>query len=176
MNDFKQQFSELLKKNNLSASEALQILKNENLENEDEEIKKIVESHENLVGKCFVTTTIQTLFPIMKRYIKVISARSENPYRVECLCFEEHPTYWFDYQSHKMRFAGDYYLGTFEFDSIVVDSLMADVVMKMDPISTEEYNNAMRQYIEELTEMKWSCDHYRMGNKMPSDVNWEIKE
>ena len=43
-------------------------------------------------------------------------------------------------------------------------------------ITEEEYNEAMNKYIERLQKLNWPADHYRYGNKMPTDEEWERKK
>ena len=143
----------------------------------DKKIREKVQQNEALDGKCFLLPNVQMnkMFPPMNRYGKVLSARSENEFRVECLVFDEHPVYWFDYHASKIGRPGDYYLGSFDFQAIWVESLMARDVERAEEISLHEFDSEFRRYTEELLQTKWYADHYRWGGVMPSDANWECK-
>jgi hypothetical protein len=92
------------------------------------------------------------------------------------LIFDEHPTYWFDYQAHKANFAGDYYLGHFEFQSFHTDSIMVTTLQSMTEISPEEFEIYAYNYSKELLNTEWLPDHYRYGGKLPTDPDWPEKE
>lgn len=143
----------------------------------DKKIRDKVHQNEALVGKCFLLSNVQInkMFPPMNRYGKVLSARSKNEFRVECLVFNEHPVYWFDYHASKIGRPGDYYLGSFDFQAVWVESLMVRDVEHAKEISLDDFNSAFRQYTEELLQTEWYVDHYRCGGVMPSDVNWGCK-
>lgn len=155
----------------------LEVKHKEKVHNETEMAEK-VKANEQLVGKCFYKTIEprHSMFPAMKRFYKVISNRSENEYRVECLVFDEHPTYWFKYQAHKIGFSGDFYLGSFEFEAFRTESKMAKDFVNITEISEEEFNEHAREYLNELLETKWIPDHYRYGGKLPTDPDWPQEE
>ena len=173
--------------------EDLEYLQNElksiSREKEEKKMRAVVDSHMSLVGKCF-KTRIQPhskLFPEMWRYYKIISARANNEYRVSALRFDEYPTYWFDYKMSKIGHPGDFYFGHYEFTSIVIEDFPffcddwktkgeTKVGDKLIEISLTEYNEAMNKYIERLQKLNWPADHYRYGNKMPTDEEWERKK
>lgn len=165
-------------------------LKSISREKEEEKMRAAVDSHMSLVGKCFKTHVqpYSKLFPEMWRYYKIINARASNQYRVSALRFDEYPTYWFKYQASKIGHAGDYYFGDYEFTSIIVEDFPffcydlktknSSVIIgdKLTEISLTEYNEAMNKYIERLQKLNWPADHYRYGNKMPTDKEWEKKK
>ena len=153
---------------------------------EEEKMRAAVAEHIGLVGKCFKARTKphSGLFPEMWRYYKIINARAKNEYRVSALRFDEYPTYWFEYQASKIGRAGDYYFGSYDFDSIIVEDFpfycydlkgegFIKVGDRLTEISLAEYNTAMILYIDRLQEMEWPADHYRFGNKKPGDPDWE---
>lgn len=179
---------------NLTADDATTILttlKDRERKQKEEHVKSIVAEHESYVGKCYyiMVKPYDGMFPEMKKYFKIISARGSNEYRMSALTFYEHPLYWFDYNSSRIGIPGDYFLGEYEFESIQVEDFEAFCfrfkndygwtnlfINDMTEISTEEYNAAMNKYIEELQSMNWVADHYRFGGKMPSDPDWERKD
>ncbi len=87
-----------------------------------------------LVGKCFKARIKPHagMFPEMWRYYKIINARAENEYRVSALRFDEYPTYWFNYKASKIGYAGDYYFGHYDFDSIIVEDFLSIVMIYME--------------------------------------------
>ena len=158
------------------------------------------QKHDYLVGKCFKKRVKphSGMFPEMWRYYKVISYQSSDQYRVECLEFDEHPTYWFDHQSSALGMPGDYYLGSFDFYGFWTEDVMANELLdtvgnrsmtvmldgkeitlpqrdKYTAITLEEYNNAMMNYTQELSELPWYAEHYRLGGKLPTDEGWETR-
>ena len=139
----------------------------------EELIKKSLKN-KDLVGRCFYRYESPGLFPKMKKYYKIISYQSTNEYRVECLTFYEHPTYWFNYKSHLAQQPGDYYLGSFDFSTFRVEDEMARYFLNEDfiEISLDEYNEAIISHAKELVEMPWCANHYRYGNKLPTDPDW----
>jgi hypothetical protein len=146
-----------------------------------EEEKKLIETtdtNESLIGKCFYTIVkpYHGIFPEMKRFFKVLSNRSNNQYRVECLVFDEHPTYWFKYQMHKEHTIGDYYLGHFDFKSFSTESIMATTLQEMTEISSEEFTIYAYHCAVELLDTEWIPDHYRGGEILPSDPNWATQK
>ncbi len=176
---------------NLTADDAMRILttlKNQERQKKEEYVKSVVTEHESYVGKCYymIVEPYDGMFPEMKKYFKIISARGRNEYGMSALTFYEHPLYWFDYNSSRIGMPGDYFLGKYEFDSIQVEDFGAFVWLKKDganlfindmtEISAEEYNAAMNKYIEELQSINWVADHYRFGGKLPSDPDWERKD
>lgn len=152
------------------------------------EVRSIIESHKPYVGKCYKKRVkpYSSMFPEMWRYIKVISERGSNEYRMSALVFDEHPTYWFAYKH--MRNVGHYYVGEFEFDGICVENYPffcvdywdhgadKNVIDYLTEISLEEYNAAMDNYIKELQELPWYADHYRIGGKLPTDEGWSAEK
>lgn len=135
---------------------------------------KDVEKNKYLVGKCFIHKVDNPLSREMYRYTKVISNRSKNRYTVECLEFDEHPLYWYEYNSSVVQHPENYYLGHFDLDTIKTNSVFIKDFEKYDyiEITLEEYNTAMRKHIEELINLKWYEDHCRFGGKLPIDDDW----
>lgn len=166
------------KEHNMSVNDIVSEIKHKERAHDETEMAKKVKANEHLVGKCFCKTVEprHSMFPVMKRFYKVVSNRSENEYRVECLVFDEHPTYWFKYQAHKIGFSGDFYLGSFEFEAFRTESKMAKDFARMNEISEEEFNEHAREYLNELLETKWIPDHYRYGGKLPTDPDWPQEE
>lgn len=168
----------LAEKYETSMDELLTELKHDRRLHSETEMAKQVNANKPLVGKCFCKNIEprHSMFPPMKRFYQIISNRSENEYRVECLVFDEHPTYWFKYQAHKAGFSGDFYLGSFEFEGFRTESKMAKNFTDMTEITKEEFNEHARLYLNELLETRWVPDHYRYGGKLPTDPDWPQKE
>ena len=139
----------------------------------EELIKKSLKN-KDFVGKCFYRYESPGLFPKMKKYYKIISYQSTNEYRVECLTFYEHPTYWFNHKFHLAPQPGDNYLGSFDFNSYKVENEMAHYFLNKDfiEISLYEYNVALISHAKELAKMPWGTNHYRYRNKLPIDPDW----
>lgn len=167
-------------------NDLMQEIKHQTRVKEEEKRRAMVAEHTELVGKCFKTRIKPHagMFPEMWRYYKIINARAENEYRVSALRFDEYPTYWFNYQTSKIRRAGDYYFGYYDFDSVIIEDFPfycydlygkghTKVGDKLTEISLFEYNTAMILYINRLQEMNWPADHYRFGGKKPDDPDWE---
>ena len=141
-----------------------------------EHIKLIakVESHKDLVGKCYkYKEAPSAMFPEMYRYIKIISYQSYNERSVECLSFYEHPVYWFDYQAHLGNLPGDYFFGSFDFTAFFTDDIYVDNLAEMTEISEEEFRDAARKYLDELLNLPWCAEHYRFGDILPTDKKWQ---
>ncbi len=176
---------------NLSQDEVLDILsalRKKEYDNSDRKVRNSVNSHKEYVGKCYYKEVQPKngMFPSMKKYYKIISERGSNEYRISALTFYEHPFYWFEYNSHKIAYPGDYFLGEYDFNGIDVEDFGAFCytgnggssieINELTEISLEEYNLAMNKYIKELQEMEWPSDHWRYGRKLPSDPEWERKD
>ena len=170
--DFLTDIAELYKKYDISYSDIEKSLQREIRKEQHNRIIKESEKNLNLLGKCFKRKTKPEIFPEVTRYYKVISIQSKNEVRVECLVFDNEPKYYFDYQSSMVGNPGDYYLGSFYFDSIWTEDEMASSIRHMEEISLEEYNQAMRDYIDKLIALPWYAEHYRGCNKFPSDPLW----
>lgn len=176
--DLLSEIQKLTETYNISMNDLLRDLKEESRFNHETQIAEKVKANKPLVGKCFYKTLEprHSMFPPMKRFYYIISNRSENEYRVECLIFDEHPTYWFHYQAHKAGFSGDFYLGNFEFDGFHTDSQMINELETMTEITKEEFDEHAQKYLNELLETKWVPDHYRYGGKLPTDPDWSQEE
>ena len=48
---------------------------------------------------------------------------------------------------------------------------MAEDVRGMCEVTSDEYLQVAEAYLHELMEMLFPADHYRAGNKLPSDPN-----
>lgn len=171
--DFEKQLEEFLVKTNLTTDQLKYKLDQKSKVLADNKIKESVKSHKYLEGRCFVRSYKSDLFPKMNRYYKVLTAQADNEFRVECLVFDERPTYWFDYKTQfNGSSPGDYFLGHFDFDSFFTDSVMIDELLKMKEITIEEYNEAANKYLKELLDLKFVAEHYRFGEVWPTDKDW----
>lgn len=161
----------------------LRSLSTERRRKESERIREAVKSHEKYVGKCYVENEkpMSGMFPEMRRYYKVVSARAENEYRMTVLTFPERPLYWFDYQNHRIGLAGDGFLGEYEFIGIETDDFPffcrsrngGREIDRLTEIPESEFFEALDAFVEELKKMKWPADHYRFGNRTPADEDWK---
>ena len=145
---------------------------------EEDKIRNKVAENKVFTGRCYKKRVkpYHGMFPEMWRYYKVVSERASTPSLVTCLVFDELPWYFFDYPMHKMHCVGDYFLGTFDFRGIQTDEILTTKFETYTEIDEDEYNLALHNYTQELIDMKWYPDHYRMGGKLPSDDDWERKE
>lgn len=82
----------------------LTTLKGRERKQKEEHVKSVVAEHESYVGKCYymMVKPHGGMFPEMKKYFKIISARGRNEYGMSALTFYEHPLYWFDYNSSRI--------------------------------------------------------------------------
>lgn len=178
MSDDMDKIALFLRENHIDPKVALNVCKNLLDQASVDKIKETVAAHEQFVGRCFVRETkgFNGMFPPMKQFLKCVSARAENEYRVTCLVFNEYPTYWFKYNAHMVGMAGDYFLGDFEFESVYTDTVMVKELKQFTEIAPEDFDDSLRVYTEELIGMKWVCDHYRFGNKRVTDPDWEVKD
>ena len=144
---------------------------------EDAEKAIIQKTKENskYMGKCYIgkTRPRSGLFPEMKKFYKVIGIQSSNEYSVECLTFDEHPVYWFNYKDHVARIPGDYYLGNFDFSSFEVQDVRTSLLAGLEECTATEYAYYATQYLAELLDMPWVANHYRYGGKLPTDEGWK---
>ena len=167
------ELNDFLVRHGMSRNDLSAYLKDMSKQDYEKRMQMQVEKNSDLVGRFFVHKVSHPMFPEMNRYYRVVSNRCENEYRVSCLAFDEHPTYWFRYRSSKIGQPGDYYLGHYEFESFDVECMMADDIRSMCEITSVEYQKAAEAYLHELMEMQFPADHYRAGNKLPSDPSWE---
>lgn len=169
----------------------------------NEEIKAQAQKFESeYVGRCYKTQVCPRsgVFPSMWRYYKILNFRYQgNPYYAECLMFDEYPLYWFNYQAHKYSYAGDYFLGTTDFEGIHVDAIpflcnnvshinmhehiehFGDISVGkykelFTEISLDEYNQAMDTYVNRLKKLHFTTNHARSCDRKPGDPGWEKEE
>lgn len=156
--DFEDKFKKIVEESNISYSEAYQIAKKWYVDMETTNIEEKIKENKKYVGKYF-----KMLHPILPTYIKVISEASTNIYNVECLIFDECPTYWFDYQNSKVGTPGDYCLGSFDFLSVRVESFLIKDLQYCEEITKEDFDNALRNYIEKLINLEFTREEcYRI--------------
>ena len=169
---------EFANENNISLEDLSGMLRVEATNEINGKIRENVAKNKDLVGKCFYTTVKKPshMFPEMRKFFLVLSNRSNNEYRVECLTFYEHPTYWFEYNMHKASYPGDFYLGHFEFDGFETDSYLASNIRSYQEISKDEFNLRAKKYLNELLSLNWIEDHYRWGGVFPQDEKWKIHD
>lgn len=174
--DILNKLKELSDNNDMSLDELSRLIKEESRKEGEDVLKQKVKENENYIGKCFyrIINKERGMFPEMRKFYLVLSNRSNNEYRVECLTFKEFPTYWFEYQAHKIGCIGDYYLGSFEFESFKTESIMASSLKTMTEISKEEFDKYAKDYLDKLLNLEWIEDHYRWGGILPDNPKWKI--
>lgn len=112
-----------------------------------------IENHKKYIGKCYKDEKENT-------YIRVLSSKSSNQYRFECMCFKFPVSY---YENHHLTkiFSPDNAFSTIDFDSIYIEDYPllcsswksktpAKVINTLIEISEEEYFEKMNEYIAEL--------------------------
>lgn len=156
----------------------LTALRKTNQEKEDTTIRENVNANRKYVGKCYCEDRCSKngMFPIMRKYYKIISERATYDNYVSALIFYEHPLYWFDYKCSAIGRPGDYFLGNFDFYGFYVDDILTQKLSVMEEITNDEFNSAARKHTDELLGLNWSADHYRFGGKLPTDSDWEISK
>ena len=175
MDDVLVQIREVLRKNDLDAGAVKRYMDTIIREDVKKRLQCSVDKNKVYVGKCYAIPLLETtMFPSMKKYVKVVSERASDTYHVSCLVFHEVPTYWFEYQTSAIGCVGDYFLGSFDFDGIYVDEIRTDELSYGVEISLGEYNRLMQRYLNELQCMPWYADHYRCGGTWPQDDNWPV--
>ena len=178
MSDLYEQFKEWCEEHGANPMTISDEIIKENDQKCRRRLRKVIDGNVSLVGKCFKQKTCpyEGMFPEMWKYYKVISNYAMNEHEVSCLMFDEHPWYWFNYIDPK------YYKGFFDFDGITVDSvrigsnIFIDGIEDFVEITTEEFNKALNSYCKELTQLNWIPNHYRYGDKLPIDKDWEVPE
>lgn len=129
-------------------------------------MRETVEKNKFLVGKFFKTRKENS--EEGRRYIKIISARAIDEYKVSCLTFTEHPTYEYSYTDRKLFSKEPHYEGVFDFPGIFTnceltrnftnDENIVDYPWKepfYEEISEREYMTAFDNWCHELMHMKW---------------------
>lgn len=123
-----------------------------------EENLKAIEDNKKYIGKCY-----KEKVKGKDKYIRVLSSKSSNQYRFECMCFE-FPIVFHDKLHLTKIFNPDNAFANIEFKGLYIESYPllctswkvnhpAKVVNTLEEISEEEYFNKMNEYIEELQKM-----------------------
>lgn len=180
MNDL----NELCENYGIKTDDIVRLIRNEEIQKEEKELRDKVAENSHLVGKAYrkKVKPYHGMFPKMYRYYKVVSERSDYSGSVTCLMFDEMPHYWFEYQAHKSHMTGDYHLGSFEFRPIWVDNIRIEnaVLVKgledLEEIDAEMFDAEMDKLIARIKDMNWEADHYRFGGKLPKDKGWKREE
>jgi hypothetical protein len=168
---FKADIVEIKEKYNVDDSDVSQAFRQVIKDTEHKRIIQKAKENKKYVGKCYVMRTKPRsgMFPEMNRYYKIISCQSSNEYHVEALAFDEHPTYFFNYQ-------GNHFCGNFSFEGFNIEDIFVQTLINsLKEISEEEYWAAAGKYLSELREMTWYANHYRCGGKLPTDPGWAIE-
>ena len=155
---------------NLDLSILISKLQKSKREKYFKEIDEKIAANQDLVGRCFKTkrSPRDGMFPECWRYYKVVSAHSENPYRIECLVFDEYPTYWFE-----GNYIDDNKCGIYDFTSFYNESLMVNQIKTCEEITADEYWYAANIYLNRLSMLEWPNNHYRNGGVWPHERKWK---
>lgn len=116
--------------------------------------KKIYQQHldaikqnQKYIGKCYKEKKHE-------KYIYVLSSKSSNEYRMECICFEL-PVKFFEQHKLTKMFNPDNTFSNIDFESIYIEDyplLCNGVLHSLEEISKEEYFSKMDEYVQELKE------------------------
>lgn len=180
----KNDLQELCENYGIKTDDIVRLIRNEEIQKEEKELRDKVAGNSHLVGKAYrkKVKPYHGMFPKMYRYYKVVSERSDYSGNVTCLIFDEIPHYWFEYQAHKLHMTGDYHLGSFEFSPIWVDNvrvenaIMVKGIEDLEEIDPDLFNSEMDKLVARIKEMDWVADHYRFGGKLPADEGWKREE
>lgn len=114
--------------------------------------KKIYQQHldaikqnQKYIGKCYKEKKHE-------KYIYVLSSKSSNEYRMECICFEL-PVKFFEQHKLTKMFNPDNAFSNIDFESIYIEDyplLCNGVLHSLEEISKEEYFSKMDEYVQEL--------------------------
>lgn len=141
---------------NLSEEELDKLQNYLNNRKKRERYEKNIESinnHREYIGKCYKEKESDT-------YIRVLSAKSSNEFRVECMIFSFPIKFKEDHRFTKI-FQPDNAFSEIEFEGIhvedyplfcnsVLNRKYTKVLHSLDEISEEEYFQKMNEYIQEL--------------------------
>lgn len=154
--ELKIRINEFLKDNNIELCELSGAIDSIQSEEIFEKAKNHIRDNKDLVGRCFVRNSVNINGRnLPKIYYKVISARSENEYRVECLEFKEHPNTRFNKRLRMAFSSCDKLFGSFGHTFFYIESEMAKDIRKYSEISEEEFRNVAQQFFNELMDSKW---------------------
>jgi len=170
--------NELIKKYDTTAEMFHYALEHIRRKEHNNNILEVLEEQKALLGKCYCDTMNcdNAMFPPMRRYLKVINV-IDGKGLIECLCFYEHPVYWFEYDDRDSTTTVSYKTGRFQFDSVTVEEMHSWEVgdPKMIEITPLDYEKAMGFYFQELIKLPWCTEHTRYGGVLPSDPKWCAK-
>ena len=115
---------------------------------------KQIEAHKKYIGKCFKDKH--------NKYIRVLSSKSSNTFRFECMCFE-FPIIFHEKFNHTLRLNPENAFSRIEFKGIYVEDYpllcntiggkAGKTINSLEEISEEEYFSKMHEYIDILEEM-----------------------
>lgn len=119
---------------------------------------KSIEDNKKYIGKCYKENENGK-----EKYIRVLSSKSTNQYRLECMCFDFPVKFHNNIHLTKM-FNPENAFANIEFKGIYIESYpllctswkskkTAKVINTLVEITEEEYFNKMNEYITKLQEM-----------------------
>ena len=119
-----------------------------------EEYKKTIKEHQKYIGKCFKEKD-------KNKYIRVLSSKSSNQFRFECMCFE-FPVNFIEHHNYSMVFSSEDAFSQIDFEGIYVEDYpllcvdwknkKGNILQNLIEISEDEYFSKMDEYIKELQE------------------------
>lgn len=172
MTELDKEIERLVNEYNVSSNEIFKRMLN--VSKKEAHAKRIAEIEKNkkYVGKCYKQFYKPALFPPMYKYYKVISNVGYDSYCVQCLRFDEHPTYWFDYKDIRMESADQYLTGEFDFSSFEAEDVFVNDLKECEEISRDEFDEAAKRYLDELLNLNWVAYHNRTTEIWPTDERW----
>ena len=125
-----------------------------------EENLKFIEENRKYIGKCYKE---KNKVSGKEKYIRVLSSKSTNPYRFECMCFD-FPVIFRDNPHLTKMFNPENAFAHIEFKSIYVESYPllctswtnrkpGKIVDTLEEITEEDYFKKMDEYVAKLKEM-----------------------
>ena len=110
-----------------------------------------IDAHKEFIGKCFKEGN-------KDKYIRVLSSKSSNQFRLECMCFE-FPITFNEKHYTKQVFAPEIAFSTINFNGIHVEDYpllcfsygyKPTILPSLIEISEDEYFKQMHRYVDEL--------------------------
>lgn len=120
---------------------------------------RVRELEKKYVGRCYKWEQGRGQGEVTTIYCKILNFRHEGDYwRPEAIVFPEKPRFHFEKALHMMHETGDNFLGSTDFEGINVEPVWLfrvpfdkeEVSDRMEEISEEEFDDAMRNFTEEL--------------------------
>lgn len=120
-------------------------------QNYEDDVNKKYAENQKLVGKCYR----EKLDDDNERFYKVISIKSNNMFRVSCLCFNKKIDPEFS-NFYRINGSTNDNQGYIIVDTIDIDDPMVVDLIGYEEITKEEYNQQMIDYVRRLQNYDWS--------------------